>query len=294
MTLNKHHFSFKALTIILFLLVFGGVVYIYDLTLKNTKLYSQSVTDQNEKQVILKNLQELQKNYDAVLVSESGLKTDLELEKSKVAQLITDLQTNKSSETSLVEWRKKYFNLASKFHNLLLAYNALKSENEQLIAASQSSVNFIKSTSKTVDTLKNENKELSKKINKASQLNLVNLQTFALNENENGIISVVNAANKVSMLNISFSIPENNLIEKGKKNYFIQVIDAKNNVLGEKKIKKFGTKELVYSFLKNINYNNKTVEINENLSVSNLTSGTYTINVYDDGRYLAKTFLELQ
>jgi hypothetical protein len=46
--------------------------------------------------------------------------------------------------------------------------------------------------------------------------------------------------------------------------YYVQVIDSKNNVLGDKKIIDFGADTLTYSFMTTVKYENKTVQV-ENL-----------------------------
>ena len=41
--------------------------------------------------------------------------------------------------------------------------------------------------------------------------------------------------------------------------YYVQVIDANNNVLGEKKSESFGAQTLTYSFTTNVKYENKII-----------------------------------
>jgi hypothetical protein len=49
------------------------------------------------------------------------------------------------------------------------------------------------------------------------------------------------------MFKISFTIAENQIAKSGDKVYYVQVIDSKNNVLGDKKIIDFGADTLTYS-----------------------------------------------
>ena len=55
-------------------------------------------------------------------------------------------------------------------------------------------------------------------------------------------------ASKTNALEIAFTIPENKLAIAGSRDYFVQVIDAGNNVLGEKKSVTFDGKLLYYSY----------------------------------------------
>jgi hypothetical protein len=67
------------------------------------------------------------------------------------------------------------------------------------------------------------------------------------------------------ILKISFTIAENQIAKSGDKVYYVQVIDSKNNVLGDKKIIDFGADTLTYSFMTTVKYENKTVQVTENL-----------------------------
>ena len=65
-------------------------------------------------------------------------------------------------------------------------------------------------------------------------------------------------AGRADVLKISFTIAENKIAKSGDKTYYVQVIDSKNNVLGDKKTETFGDKSLTYSFIANVKYENKT------------------------------------
>ena len=96
-------------------------------------------------------------------------------------------------------------------------------------------------------------------------------------------------------MKISFTIAENQIAKKGDRIYYIQVIDSKNNVLGEKKNEAFGSNYLSYSFTKTIQYENKTVIVQEDLPVKNIFGGSYFVNVFDkDGNLVAKSNFSLR
>ena len=294
MNINKDNLLFKSLIILLFLFLFGSVYYVYQLTLKNNLLTTENDIVFQEKATIVKNLEALKKNYSALQTENSDLKVALDIEKNKISEMIADLKTSSNQGNNVSKWRLKYFDLSKKFSTFLMAYNDLQKQNNQLLSEKNNTKSILSNTNKTNDSLENKNNAMQKKITQASKIGVVNLQTYALNENESGMIAVVDKASKTNYLNVSFSIPENNLTEKGIKNYYVQIIDTKNNVLGDKKTKKFTTKELPYSFLKNVDYKNKAIDVNENISVSNLSSGIYTIIIYEDDKSVAKTMLDLK
>ena len=74
----------------------------------------------------------------------------------------------------------------------------------------------------------------------------------------------------------------------------MQVIDSKNNVLGEKKTINFDSMNLTYSFTSTVKYENKTVQVSENLPGKDFQPGTYFINVFDKGELVSKSSFNLK
>ncbi len=126
------------------------------------------------------------------------------------------------------------------------------------------------------------------------KLSIDDLKVNALSEDKLGLLTVVDKANKASMLNVSFSLSENAISQKGAKNYYIQIINPKNVILGERKMKKFGNNELIYSFYEFVNYQARKQEVIKNISVKDLDKGNYKVIVYDDGNTVANTSFDLK
>jgi hypothetical protein len=76
--------------------------------------------------------------------------------------------------------------------------------------------------------------------------------------------------------------------------YYVQVIDPKNNVIGEKATEAFGDQSLTYSFITNAVYENKTMEVNGTISGKDFAKGLYTVNVFDKGQLVANTTFNLK
>lgn len=101
-------------------------------------------------------------------------------------------------------------------------------------------------------------------------------------------------ASRADVLKISFMIAENQIAKSGDKTYHIQVIDSKNNVLGDKKTESFGEKTLTYSFEKVVKYENKTVQVSQDLPVKDIEGGTFYVNIFDKGELVSKTSFTLR
>ena len=96
------------------------------------------------------------------------------------------------------------------------------------------------------------------------------------------------------MLRVSFTIAENSVAKSGDKNYYIQIIDSKNNVLGEKATVVFSSQTLTYSFISTVKFENKTVQVQQELSGKDFEKGTYFVNVFDKNELVSKTSFTLR
>jgi len=139
-----------------------------------------------------------------------------------------------------------------------------------------------------------QNEELSKTVEIASKLNVSNLKTAAYKLRSSGKQIETEKARKADILKISFRIDENKVAKQGDKTYYVQVIDSKNNVLGEKKTESFGENSLTYSFATNVKYENKSVEVSQDLPGNNFEKGLYFVNVFDKGELVSKSSFSLK
>ena len=89
-------------------------------------------------------------------------------------------------------------------------------------------------------------------------------------------------------------IAENQIAKSGDKTYYVQVIDSKSNVLGDKKTEMFGEKSLTYSFVTSVKYENKTVKVEKDLPVTDIQSGSYFVNIFDKAELVSKTSFTLK
>ena len=71
-------------------------------------------------------------------------------------------------------------------------------------------------------------------------------------------------------------------------------IDGKNNVLGDKATATFGDTHLTYSFTSIVKYENKTVEVSEQLPGKDFAKGTYFVNIFDKGEIVSKSSFTLR
>ncbi|OCB74858.1 hypothetical protein [Flavobacterium crassostreae] len=291
---QQNNSSLKAVIAVLAVLLVGSLVYIFKITSDADSVKTELTTTLTEKETVMKDLQELKATYDAAITENTSMSEELIKERDKVVNLIADLNKSKGDVASLSKYKKQFFALQNKMKVLMVENEGLKKENALVTSQRDSTVVVLGESKKYNEVLVGQNEELSRTVEKASKLTILNMKTAAYKMRSSGKQIETDKASRADVLKISFTIAENQVARSGDKTYYIQVIDAKNNVLGNKKTEDFGDTSLVYSFTTNVKYENKTVQVSEDLPGKEFAKGSYFVNVFDKSELVSKTSFTLK
>ena len=247
------------------------------------KLYNDANLLKKEKSQLIDQLQKSKDSLDISITENSEIKTQLQVEKQKLENLISDVANSASSLKVIEEYKLELKQLRAQV-------DFLKKENLKLVDKYQKLKNHSDSTEVALNRSQNKETELLEKnaniasmVKRSAKLVYANLKVSpTLNGKE------IFKANKINMLKFSFVVLENKLATPKKKEYYVQVIDPKSNVIGKRLSKKFGPKILDYSFSSIFEYDRNFIDVATNLSISNLIPGDYTVNIFDQDESVLK------
>jgi len=286
--------TYKYISLILLLLLIFSIGYIFKLSNQVKHVETSLASEIVDKSGALSKLEEMKIIYDEALKDKSELSVELENERKKVNQLIAEIKSKNIDGAVLAKYQKTIKELDNKMRSLILENDALKRLNADLTIKVDSVSTELNTSAQKNDELLGLNDELNKKLNKAARLVITNLKTQSLKIKSSGREIETDKASRVNAIKIEFTIPENELANSGEKLYFIQVIDPKNNIIGEKKELNFDDKLLVYSFSSKVNYNNKTINIVETVKGEDFEKGRYLINIFDNDTQVSSNSFELR
>ncbi|RXR23025.1 GAS domain-containing protein [Flavobacterium stagni] len=291
---QKNNSSLKAIILVLALLLLGSLFYIFKLTTDTQTLETKVTAVSTEKDNILKDLQELKATYDAAIAENTSMSDELIAEREKVVQLMAQLEKAKGDANAMRKYKEQYKSLEVKMKSLMQEVEVLKGENQQLNKNLDSTKVVLQDSKNYNQVLVGQNEELTKTVEKASKLSILNLKTAAFKQRSSGKQIETDKASRADILKISFTIAENAVAKSGDKVYYVQVIDAKNNVLGDKETASFGSQTLTYSFQAKVKYENKTVNVSQDLPGKSFEKGSYFVNIFDKGELVSKTSFTLR
>jgi myosin heavy subunit len=291
---QKSNSSLKAIILVLSLLLLGSLFYIFKLTTDTKTLQTEVASTKTEKENVLKDLQELKATYDAAIAENTSMSDELIAEREKVVGLMAQLEKSKGDASSMAKYKQQFLTLQTKMNSLMQEVDVLKKENTKLTTNLDSTKVVLADSKNYNQVLVGQNEELSKTVEKGSKLSVLNLKTGSYKLKSSGKQIETDKASRVDILKISFTIAENSIAKSGDKTYYVQVIDSKSNVLGDKATTSFGDKSLTYSFTTTVKYENKTVQVSQDLPGKGFEKGTYFVNVFDKAELVSKSSFTLK
>ncbi len=288
---QQNNSSLKVVIIVLSLLLAGSLGWMYKMS---TESKTKEVKLMSEKDQLLADLKAQKESYDQAIEENTGLKGDLEAERAKIVELIAKVEKSDGNAASMAKFKTLYVKLKREHDALIAENNKLKEENGVLTTQRDSTRSALTESKRYNDTLTAQNSNLSQKVEKAQKLTITNLTTKTFKKRSSGKLIETDKARRVDQIDIAFTIAGNEVAIAGDKTYYVQVIDPKNNVIGEKKVESFDGQTLTYSFATTAKYENKTMDVKQSLMGQDFEKGLYQVNVFDKGTLVSNSSFTLR
>ncbi|WP_394760163.1 hypothetical protein [Flavobacterium sp.] len=256
------------------------------------KIYGDSLITKNilqhEKIAIMNDLRKSKDSLELAISENSNLKTDLIVERQKVTNLMNEISTATVDVGSMMKYKNEVSKLKSLVASLSRDKVQLKMSYDLVKIQRDSTILVLTNANNYKEKLAEMNENLNKTIKKGAKISVINLKTTPLKQARNGGLVITDKASSVNVLQISFMVVGNKMTKSCDKKYYVQIIDSKNNIVGEKKSISFDEKILDYSFESPVKFNNETMEIVAELNMENVAKGTYFVNVFDKNELASK------
>ncbi len=278
---------------ILAVLLIGASVLFF---LKNNELNDTKKALNSEISVLEENLDGEIEKLNAKIAENAVLNESLIAKRDSLNATLNELKASQATIETLTKYKNSYFKLKKDINKLLKENEVLQLKNEQLTMEKDSIVNELDSQLKLSDSLTTQVTDAFKVIENASALSVAALKGTALIQKSSGKQVPTTKARRADKVKVCFSVAENRIATKGDKVLYVQVLDAKNNVLGENATKTFEEKTLNYSFTTEFNYNNKALDICEYLNApkDGFEKGNYFVNVFRGSEMIANSSFVLE
>lgn len=286
----------KIIVGILIVLLIASLGYTYYNDGKHNELQAELNKDKDEIQA---ELDKMIIQYDEAIAENSSLSEELEVERDQIVKYRDSVKNLKQANYSLIRrYRRQIAKMEASQKEMLEENEQLKMKNVILVKEIDSVNNFVVNQNKKIDTLNQVNLDLTDKVNVGAILKVNSVNVVAMKKRSSGQLKETSKAKSTDALRINFTISENVLTETGDKNAFIQVLNPAGGVINDSGAVTLndGTTEINYSDTTIVNYVNEKLEVITLLEVNKKTmaKGTYTANIYLEGRFVGVTNFTLK
>lgn len=285
--------KFKILVGILSLLLI--VLAVYTVTLYNDSKDTEAILV-GQKDDIENELQELITNYDEVIQDNEIKDKDLLEARERIVVLLDSVKDAKANVALLNRYKVEIGRLKDERVILFKKADSLIAANELLTAERDNTYLELNETIKVVDSVSQENEVMAETIREGSIVNAIGLIASAVIIKNSGKIVDTKRAKRANKVRACFTLAPNAIAEKGDRMLYVQVINPKNNLLGEKTELEFDNGVLSYSASTKVFYENEELDVcvMVNAADGDIISGRYTINVFDGSNLVATSTMTLK
>ncbi|AXB56080.1 hypothetical protein [Flavobacterium fluviale] len=262
---------------------------------ENTSKISFVNKENSEQKNILDSLNTLKAAYDIAILEKTALSQELELERKNVENLMEIIKASQNPSAAQIKiFRNQLSDMNSSLEGKVVEIKKLKSQNKNLLTEIESQNVVMYNQKAENDTLISKQKKLESTLKDASKLSLSNFKVIALREKSSGAELETTKAKNTKKLKAIFTVNGNAVAKTGRRIFYVQVLDQKNNVLGDNKLIEFGNdKALVYSFIVSTDFQGKSVNVYGILN-DQFKKGTYFVNFFDKQEIMGSASITLE
>ena len=261
------------------------------------KIYNDFVTTKKtltaEKNRILKELNISKDSLEIAISENSSLKTELIIERQKVSNLIDEIEGNTLDVSTLLKYKAELNRLKNVVAVLQKDKKDLALRNDLLKIQRDSTILVLSNAKSYNEKLAHMNEHLHKNVKKGSKISVINLKTIPYRQKSVGKMELTDKASKVDVLQVVFTVVGSKITRAQDKEYYVQIIDESNHVMGDIKKKSWGTTSIEYSYEVPVKFYNESMEVTADLEMINLKKGNYFVSVFDKDELASKTSFAL-
>lgn len=286
--------SLKVILGILALLLVATAFYTYTLYTDSAATEKQLL---DEKAVVMQDLSNMAEQYDIAIGDNEVANAKLVEARDRIQGLMDSLKVSDNNVRSLWRYKTKFLALEDEMDALLAENDSLKVENALLATVLDSTQLQLSESTVFNDSLLAQNTELADIVENAAVLSTAGLKGFGVIVRSSGKLIPTERARRTDKIRVCFTVTKNVLVLSGDKEFFVQVLDPSNNVLGLNQEIQFEEKVLNYSLISKFNYESKNLDICEFIDArgdAKFVKGRYVVNVFDENNLVSTSEFTLQ
>lgn len=247
--------------------------------------------------------QELEDEYESISMQYEGFKFSvqndsllykLENEQAKVQRLMEELRVTKATDQGEIRRLKDELGTLRRIlKSYIQQIDSLHRLNEELKADNVQITNKMKETTRTLNVVSQEKKQLTEKVTLASKLVATNVSIKAID----GRSRTQKRLRKSEQFLISFTISRNITAEPGERTIYARIMQPDGSVLTKNPNNTFSfeNKNLTFSSMRITEYGGEETGVALYYDIEEfLMPGTYKVDIFADGSHIGSSTLQME
>ena len=260
---------------------------------KQIKIEKEEVITEKDK--VTEDLERLKVDYADLRSNNDSLNSRLDQERKKIDLLLTKIKkTDASNRAKLREYEQEISNLKTLLNGYVKQIDELSAENKELRAENEKVKSEASQSKQKVEELSQEAGMLKSMVEKGSEIKVRDLTAIALNNRD----KTVSRARQTSQIRACLTLVENSIAKMGLKSVYLRIKSPDGSLLTQSGNNLFdpadGGAQMIYSAMRDVEYNGQDLEVCVFYKDSDFSSGTYNVEIYLEGSMVGSTQLVLK
>lgn len=249
-----------------------------------------------EKDSIQSELSQLVEGYDLLKTENDTINEQLVVAQTKVRDLLVEVeQTKKVSFEKIASYQKQVTSLRGVMRDFVAQVDSLNRRNQQLMEENTQVKEQYKKVEIQNEQLSQDKEKLEKNLQRAAQLETRQLIAEGINSRS----KETRFARKAEMIRVTFVLGKNVTSKRGAKNVYIRILRPDQQLMtkSDKDLFQFEDLKIPYSAMREVTYEGQDLPVAiywDNKGESQLSVGSYTVDLFADGNNIGTTTLELK
>ncbi len=251
---------------------------------------------EKQKSEIEGELQDLIVNYDEIIQENELKDKDLLSARERITVLLDSVKAADANIDLIRRYKIEIGKLKNERVALFKRADSLVNANQLLAMERDSTNTILTETIRVVDSVSTENIAMAETIKKGSVVKATDLRGDAVIVRNSGKVVDTRRSSRADKVRACFTLAPNIIADKGDRTIYVQVLNPKNTLMGDKATMQFETGSVEYSASTVVFYEQEELDVCVlvNASEEDLVEGRYTINIFDGPLQVATTTMTLK
>lgn len=265
------------MVIVLLVIILAGVSGLYFMQTKQLKADFAI-----ERDTLTYQLSTIRNDFDNLKTTNDTITQELAMERMRTDSLIQQLQKERSiSRATIRKYQKEVGTLRSIMKDYVRQIDSLNTLNQKLISENVKYRKQITATTQRAEKAEEKADEMALKIRQGSVIRARDIKLLMLNAND----KEVTRASRAARLRADMVLSANDIANPGARNIYLRITAPDGYIMATEESKTFTFQgdALIYSAVREVDYQNADLSVSIYYNGSGVTAGEYLVEVYVDG-----------